>query len=136
MYLVDTSVWVDYIRGRDCQHVEFLRDLLSNPIAVCITHLIYMEILQGARDAASFDRLRNYFSGQQFYAFSDMTAGHTSAARIYLDCRQRGVTVRSTADCLIAACAIQSKTTLLHHDRDFERIASVFPALKEKSFLD
>ena len=135
MYLVDTSVWVDYIRGRDCQHVDFLRDLLSNPIAVWITHLIYMEVLQGARDAASFDRLRSYFSRQQFYSFSDMTAGHTSAARIYLDCRQSGVTVRSTADCLIAACAIQSKTILLHHDRDFERIASVFPALKEKNFL-
>ena len=26
MYLVDTSVWVDYIRGRDRQHVGFLRE--------------------------------------------------------------------------------------------------------------
>lgn len=135
MYLVDTSVWVDYIRGRDGAHVTFLRDLLDNPLAVGITHLIYMEILQGARDAAAFDRLHSYFCGQTFYSFRDPTDGHAAAARIYMDCRRRGVTVRSTADCLIAACALESRKILLHHDRDFERIASVVPALKAKSFL-
>ena len=136
MYLVDTSVWVDYIRGRDRPHVRFLRDLLSNPVAVGITHLIYMEILQGARDAAAFDRLRDYFSGQRLHSFEDMAAGHASAARIYVECRHRGVTLRSTADCLIAQCAMESDLTLLHHDRDFKRIASIVPSLREKSFLD
>ena len=108
MYLVDTSVWVDYIRGRDRPHVRFLRDLLSNPVAVGITHLICMEILQGARDAAAFDRIRDYFSGQRFHSFEDMAAGHASAARIHMECRHRGVTLRSTADCLIAQCAMES----------------------------
>lgn len=135
MYLVDTSVWVDYLRGRDRPHVGFLRDLLSNPVAVGITHLIYMEILQGARDTAAFDRLQSYFGGQRFHSFEDMAASHASAARIHLDCRRRGITVRSTADCLIAQCAIESGSTLRRHDRDFERIASVAPALIEKSFL-
>lgn len=135
MYLVDTSVWVDYLRGRDRPHVGFLRDLLSNPVAVGLTHLIYMEILQGARDTAAFDRLQSYFGGQRFHSFEDVAASHASAARIYLDCRRRGITVRSTADCLIAQCAIESGSTLLHHDLDFERIASVAPALVEKSFL-
>ena len=135
MYLVDTSVWLDYLRGRERPHVGFLRDLLSNPVAVGITHLVYMEILQGARDAASFERLQSYFGGQRFHSFEDMAASHASAARIYLGCRQRGVTVRSAADCLIAQCAIESGLTLLHHDRDFQRIASVVPTLNEKSFL-
>ena len=53
-----------------------------------------------------------------------------------MECRHRSVTLRSTADCLIAQCAMESDLTLLHHDRDFERIASIVPALKEKSFLD
>ena len=135
MYLVDTSVWVDYLRGRDHPHVGFLRDLLSNPLAVGITHLIYMEILQGARDPAAFDRLQGYFGGQRLHSFEDLAASHAAAARLYLDCRRRGVTVRSAADCLIAQCAIESGLILLHHDRDFERIASVAPALVEKSFL-
>ena len=135
MYLVDTSVWIDYLRGRDCSHVEFLRGLLSHPFAVGITHLIYMEILQGARDATAFDRLRRYFSGQRFYSFDDIAAAHAAAARIYFDCRQRGITVRSTADCLIAQCALEFDLVLLHHDADFERIAGVVPTLRERSFL-
>ena len=135
MYLVDTSVWIDYIRGGNHPHVGFLRNLLANPLAVGITHLIYMEILQGARDAASFDQLRSYFSGQRFHSFEDMATGHASAAWIYMICRQRGITLRSTADCLIAQCAIESELTLLHHDQDFKRIASVVPALNEKSFF-
>ena len=58
MYLVDTSVWVDYLRGEDRPHVAFLRGLLSHPLAVGITHLIYMGILQGARNAAAFERVK------------------------------------------------------------------------------
>ena len=52
-----------------------------------------------------------------------------------MDCRERGVAVRSAGNCLIAQCAIESGLTLLHHDRDFQRIASVVPTLNEKSFL-
>ena len=135
MYLVDTSVWVDYIRGRDAPHVAFLRDLLSNPLAVSITHLVYMEILQGARDSASYDRLQAYFSGQRFVAFDQPLVSYATAARIYLDCRRRGLTVRSSIDCLIAQCAMESNLTLLHHDRDFTRIAAVMPAFRQQSFL-
>ena len=135
MYLVDTSVWVDYIRGRDDPHVDFVRELLSNPLAVSITDLVYMEILQGARDPASYDRLRDYFSGQRFVAFDQPIASHAAAARIYLDCRRRGVTVRSSVDCLIAQSAMESNLTLLHHDRDFTRIAAVVPAFRQQSFL-
>ncbi len=136
MYLVDTSVWVDHIRGRDRTHVRFLRDLLSNPLAVSIAPLIYMEILQGARDPASYDRLQSYFSGQRFVYFDQPLASHAAAARLYLDCRRRGVTVRSSLDCLIAQCAIESDLILFHHDRDFRNIGSVISALKEMSFLD
>ena len=50
--------------------------------------------------------------------------------------RLDGVTVRSTVDCLIAQCAIESRLILLHHDTDFKRIARVVPALNEKSSLD
>lgn len=136
MYLVDTSVWVDYIRGRNAAHVAFLRDLLSNPLAVSISHLVYLEILQGARDQRGYDRLKDYFSGQRFVAFDEPLASHAAAARLYLDCRRRGVTIRSGVDCLIAQCAIESNLTLLHHDRDFAHIATVQPALRQMSFLD
>lgn len=136
MYLVDTSVWVDFVRGRQEPHVSFLRDLLGNPLAVSITYLVYMEILQGARDPASYVRLQDYFSGQRLVGFEQPLAGHAAAARMYLDCRRRGVTIRSGVDCLIAQCAIEADLTLLHHDRDFIRIAGVTPSLRQRNFLD
>ena len=135
MYLVDTSVWVDYIRGGDDPHVSFLRTLLSNPVAVSISHLIYMEILQGARDSASYRRLKDHFQGQRFVDFEAPLASHEAAARMYFDCRRRGVTVRSSVDCLVAQCAMESELTLLHHDRDFTRMATVVDGFRQKSFL-
>lgn len=90
----------------------------------------------GARDPASYDRLQSYFSGQRFVDFDQPVAGHEAAARMYVDCRRRGITVRSSLDCLIAQCAIESDLTLFHHDRDFRNIGSVVPALKGKNFID
>jgi predicted nucleic acid-binding protein len=39
----------------------------------------------------------------------------------------KGITVRSTADCLIAQIAIENKLLLLHNDRDFEAMSAVAP---------
>lgn len=136
MYLVDTSIWVAYIQGRDGPHVNFLRDALSNELAFAITPLIHMEILQGARDQRSYRRLEKYFGGQRFVDFDRPVASHTAAARIFFDCKKKGLTIRSSADCLIAQCAIENGLTLFHHDRDFQRIATVVSKLSEKSFLD
>lgn len=135
MYLVDTSVWIDYLQGRDVEHVAFLDDLLANPLAVGISDAIYVEILQGARDQQAFDRLRRYFSGQRFYRFHDPEASHAAAAQLYLDCRRQGITVRSTLDCLIAQCAIEHRLVLLHGDRDFAAMAPARRALRQLHFL-
>ena len=135
MYLVDTSVWIDYLRDRDGPHVDFLEELLRDPQTVGISQVIYMEVLQGARDMAAYEELQAYFSGQQFHGFRDPAKAHAMAARIYLDCRLQGVTVRSAIDCLIAQCAIESDLILFHHDRDYSRIASVLPELEERHFL-
>ena len=136
MYLVDTSVWIDYLQGRNVPHVRFLDELLGNPLAAGIADVIYMEILQGARDQEAFDRLRSYFGGQRFYRFDDPEASHAAAAQIYFACRRQGITVRSTLDCLIAQCSLEHDLILFHHDRDFKNMAAALPALRQKHFLD
>ena len=134
MYLVDTSVWVDYLAGRDQRHVTFLDGLLSNPLAVGLCDVIYMELLQGVRDTRGFIRLQDYLSGQRFFRFADSMRSHAEAARIYGECRRKGVTVRSSIDCLIAQCAIENEAILLHNDRDFSNMAKVVKSLREKVF--
>ena len=135
MYLVDTSVWIDYLRGREAAHVHFLDALLANPLAVGISDLIYLEILQGATDARAFDKLRQYFSGQRFYRFSNAEESHANAAKLYFDARRAGITVRSNLDCLIAQCAIDHNLILLHNDADFVRMGAVAASLKQHHFL-
>ena len=135
MYLVDTSVWIDYLRGRDVPHVHFLDELLANPLAVGISDLIYLEILQGATDERAFDKLRQYFSGQRFYRFTDAEASHANAAKLYFNARRAGVTVRSNLDCLIAQCALDHRLILLHNDADFVRLGQVVSGLKQQHFL-
>jgi len=55
---------------------------------------------------------------------------YEAAADLYRRCRAAGVTVRSTIDYLIAQLAMEYNATLLHRDRDYERIAQVDPRLK------
>ena len=135
MYLVDTSVWIDYLRGRDAAHVHLLDELLANPLAVGISDLVYLEILQGATDAQAFDKLRQYFSGQRFYRFSNAEESHANAAKLYFDARRAGITVRSNLDCLIAQCAIDHDLILLHNDADFVRLGAVLSGLRQRHFL-
>lgn len=133
MYLVDTSVWIDYIKGRNTETVVFLDNLLVNPLAIGINQFIYLEILQGAADEQNFERFRNYFSTQRFYPLS--FDSYEQAAKIYFDCRRKGITIRSSLDCLIAQGAIEHNLILLHHDRDYLQIGSVYTQLKQQHFL-
>jgi predicted nucleic acid-binding protein len=48
------------------------------------------------------------------------------AANIYRTLRSRGITIRNSVDCMIAAVCIEHKADLLHNDKDFDYIADVF----------
>jgi len=133
MYLVDTSVWIDFLRGSETQAVNFLTEALKRSVPVAITGIIYQEILQGSNLELEFKRLEKYFSTQLFLSPQDEIKTYKLAAKIYFDCRQQGVTIRSTLDCLIAQIAMEHNSILLHSDRDFERIAEIYPKLKHST---
>ena len=130
MFLVDTSVWIDYLRGNSTASVAKLQDILDEGQPFGITSLILQEILQGTDSEASFARLETYLRTQIFFHPSDPLSTHVEAARIYARCRRAGVTIRSTIDCLVAQTAIEHGLFLLHSDRDFDRIASLVPELE------
>jgi hypothetical protein len=49
------------------------------------------------------------------------------AVRLYRTARRAGVTVRSSVDCLIAACALRNSLPILHCDRDYDQLARCSP---------
>ena len=54
----------------------------------------------------------------------DFKNGETSD--IYRNLRKKGITIRKTIDCIIAAVAIEYDIQLLHNDKDFIPIEKYF----------
>ena len=134
MYLVDTSVWIDFFKATPNPAVERLKALLTTTdTEIGVTATILQEILQGTADDRQFAKYRSYFETQIIYLPQDPILTAITAARIYFDCRRRGITVRSSNDCLIARVAVEYDLILLHNDEDFRRIGRVLPGLKEMS---
>jgi len=130
LYLVDTSVWIGLFRQNETAATSRLRNILEQDISFGISSVIYQELLQGAKEEPDYQKLRAYLGSQQFYHPKSNINSYISAARIYFDCRRKGVTIRSTIDCLIATVAIEHKLVLLHDDADFRHMAKVIHDLK------
>ena len=118
--LVDTSVWIDYFRGRSVSHVAALEQALQAGEDVCVCGLILTEVLQGIRSDVDYRKTATYFKSLVFLPMTYPT--FVRAAEIYRALRRKGVTVRRPVDCLIAATAIEHDVLLLHNDRDFDPI--------------
>lgn len=130
MILVDTSVWVGYLRGDERPAVARLAELLDRGTPVAVTAIVAQELLQGVASGPAFDRLERYLSSQWRLEPADPWHAAVESARMFGACRTAGVTVRSTLDCLIARIAIEHGAALLHDDRDFDLIAGVVPELR------
>ncbi len=92
MYLIDTSVWIDSLRGLDNGPVRFFQSLIAERIRYGITGVIYQEVLQGARGRASFDRLRAHLRSLMLYHPLDSVETYAEAAHLYRHCRARAQT--------------------------------------------
>lgn len=118
MVIVDTTVWIDYLRGTANPHTDWL-DRELNQQRLGIADLILCEILQGIRGDSAFTQVRRSMS--KFEIFD--TGGEALAvnsARNYRFLRSQGFTVRKTIDCLIATYCLAESHSLLHRDRDFD----------------
>lgn len=127
MILVDTSVLIDFFSDRKSKGAEKLEKILSQKIPFGINSFVFQEVLQGASTEKDFVMLRDYLMGQKFYHLREPIKSFESAAKIYMDCRKAGITIRSTIDCLIAQTALEHDLLLLHSDRDFDDMAQVVP---------
>lgn len=125
MILVDTSVLIDFLRGTKSEESQKFEDILQKGIPFGISPYVMQEILQGAATEKEFGVLQKYLSTQCFYHLKDSIESFASAARIYMECRKKGITIRSTIDCLIAQTAIEHDLMLLHNDEDYRAMSRV-----------
>jgi predicted nucleic acid-binding protein len=125
MILVDTSIWIELLRGR-LETPDL--DLVLHHFAHCPP--IIQEILQGIGTETPVPRIQ-----QNLLAFPTLSNPiplelYLEAAAIYRLGRRKGISLSSSNDCLIAAVAIHHKVPVWHRDRDFSAIAR-FTALEE-----
>lgn len=121
MILVDTSVWIDYFNGLVNTQTDRLDDALTAG-DVLMGDLILLEILQGIRND------RDYTKTRQSLAVLEMVElfGERMAMRCadnYRALRSKGITIRKTADVIIASYCIAHDLPLLFLDRDFRPFA-------------
>jgi predicted nucleic acid-binding protein len=124
--VVDTTVWIDFFNGAGTPEDRHLQRLITAGRSLALTDLIFCEILQGIREDAVFERTRGLLLLYPILRMERL-ATFEHAARIYRTCRTRGLTVRKTIDCLIAALCIEEDVELFHKDSDFDAIARVTP---------
>lgn len=121
MIVVDSSVWIDFLNGRDVPHVRRLRTILGIE-EVALGDLMLCEVLQGLKDeraARSVEALLRRFDIVPMGGADIAVA----AARNFRTLRRRGVTVRTTIDLLIGTWCIENRMALLHNDNDFRPMA-------------
>ena len=121
MLVADTSAWIEWLRRTGSSTNVAFREAFTDDLVVLLEP-VKAELLIRARDRAEAGMLRRMLEMVDFelvYPRDDFE----SATELFHTARQRGVTIRGTVDCLIAAMAIRLELPILHHDRDFARLA-------------
>ncbi|WIM11280.1 PIN domain nuclease [Enhydrobacter sp.] len=117
MILVDSSVWIAHLRGERTAATVRLEEAAGRE-PLLIGDLILLEVLQGARNEAHAARIER---GLRQYDVVPLLGPDLAAraARNYRRMRALGITIRKTADIVIATFCIEHRHALLHDDRDF-----------------
>jgi hypothetical protein len=103
-----------------------LPDLVElEEVVTCLP--VVQETLQGFRDQRAFQRAREAMLALPIVESPLRLEVIEDALALYRSGRRSGLTIRSSVDCLIAACALRHDLTVLHHDRDFGLLSRVSP---------
>jgi predicted nucleic acid-binding protein len=121
VYLVDTSVWVEVFRKPSRLRLTDLLDL--EEVVTCLP--IIQETLQGFRQEPAYRTAREAMLSLPCVESPLRLEVFEEAVSLYRAGRRAGLTIRSSVDCLIAACAIRHGLTVFHHDRDFDLLSAV-----------
>jgi predicted nucleic acid-binding protein len=123
--LIDTSAWIEFLRGSDTTATAEVRRLLADePVDVAMCEPVAMELLAGATTERRLAQLEQLVNGLPELSV-DPVMDFRSAAAIYRSARRSGRTIRSLNDCLIGAVALRHGATVVHQDVDFEVMADV-----------
>ncbi|MCL2849024.1 MAG: PIN domain nuclease [Micrococcales bacterium] len=124
-YLLDTSVWVEFLRGTGSGAAGRVRELIAtgrDDLRLCGP--VVMELRAGVTRPPDVARTDALVASIEVLDF-DPSLDFDQAALIQRSARVQGLCVRSLVDCQIAAVALRHEATVVHQDADFELIADL-----------
>jgi tRNA(fMet)-specific endonuclease VapC len=120
-YLLDTNVWIFYLKHSSSPVEARLKSTPAREIAVC--SVVWAELLYGARKYEKrqdrIARVERTLAPFQSLPFDDAAARHYAEIRDDLETRGE---VIGPNDLLIAAIARTHGLTLVSNNREFERV--------------
>ncbi len=119
--LVDTSAWVEFLNGTRSPHADAVEALLRGEDEPWTCGIVVTEVFQGLRKEAIRAAIQRSFRDMSFLEPEGIDA-YLRAAEVYRKLRERGVTIRSTIDCIIAVMAESAGCALLARDRELDAI--------------
>ena len=128
MVLVDTSAWIEVFRRPSRLDLESVVGF--DEVVTCLP--VVQEVLQGFTSENAYRVARDAMLALPIVESPLADAVVIEAVDLYRRARRAGFTVRSSVDCLIAACAIRHDLTVLHKDRDYTSLARV-SSLRERA---
>ena len=117
MILVDSSVWIGYFNGIENDETNTLHEALGSE-KVAIGDLIFMEVLQGFRKDKDYNIAKKVLGSLHHFEMLG-TSMAIKCSENYRALRKQGITIRKTADVIIATFCIENRIPLLFTDRDF-----------------
>ncbi len=118
MIVVDSSVWIDYLNGKENNKTKLLDSSLDNEL-ICIGDIILLEVLQGIKSDSEFNAVKTAFNIFPYFDMVGKTIAY-KAAENYRYLRRKGVTVRKSVDMIIGTYCLENGIALLHNDKDFD----------------
>ena len=117
MILVDSSVWIDFFNGAKNTETDKLDEMLGLE-EIVTGDLILAEVLQGFRSDADYKTAKNVLTSLTVHNLVGKELAIKSANN-FRKLRKKGITIRKTADVIIATYCIENKIPLLFADKDF-----------------
>lgn len=120
MILVDSSVWMDYFTGVKNPQTEHLDTLLADADdELGVADLVVFEVLRGFQSVKAKRRAKALLLSIQGVEIGGLENA-LLAADHYRALRQKGHTIASPIDVLLASYCVTQGHALLHRDADFD----------------
>ena len=120
MILVDSSVWIDFLRGvSNSQSNQLAKWLAAAEEEVAVADLVIFEVMRGIPSKREQARAKSLLLTMNVFDIGGLDNA-LLAAEHYSQLRARGYTIASPIDVLLASYCITHGHELLHRDADFD----------------